>query len=225
MSIAQPGRDRQERHPHSRGFTLMEMLVAMTLLGILMTALFGGLRLGTRVWETTDRVQKSGGQALSIRTFLEDRFEQAVPVVLLLADGRSEIVFAGERSALRFASTMPESVGFGPFIIELALRPRPGESKASDLTLRWRLLSEDASPVEQGISERVIVSDLAAVTLAYFGTKEGDDGGPEWHANWEEQEGLPDLIRLELGFNEDDQRHWPPLIVSPRVDEWYDTVS
>ena len=37
-----------------RGFTLLELLIAMTLLGLLMLGLFGGLRLGARVWEAGD---------------------------------------------------------------------------------------------------------------------------------------------------------------------------
>ena len=95
----------------------------MTLLGILMTALFGSLRLGARVWEASDRVLKDEGQVTAIRTFLRDRFEQAMPIVLYFEDGRSETVFSGQRSTIRFASTMPESVGFGPYIIEVAVSP------------------------------------------------------------------------------------------------------
>ena len=33
------------------GFTLLEMLVAMMLLGLIMVMIFGGLRLGLRVWK------------------------------------------------------------------------------------------------------------------------------------------------------------------------------
>jgi prepilin-type N-terminal cleavage/methylation domain-containing protein len=43
-----------DRRATEHGFTLLELLVAITLLGLLMAALFGGLRLGARVWETAD---------------------------------------------------------------------------------------------------------------------------------------------------------------------------
>ena len=37
-----------------RGFTLLELLIAMTLLGLIVTMAFSGLRLGTRAWEAAD---------------------------------------------------------------------------------------------------------------------------------------------------------------------------
>ena len=203
----------------SRGFTLMELLVAMTLLGILMTALFGSLRLGTRVWEASDRVLKSEGQVMPIRSFLKDRLEQTMPVVLLLQDGEREIVFAGEPSALRLASTMSESVGFGPYIIEFL--PTPGD-KGSDLSIRWRLVAgvdDDESDEGGAIGRRVLIQDVETVSLGYFGVKEAE-AVATWHGTWQGEEHLPDLIRIELGFEPGSERRWPPLIVSPKVDAW-----
>ena len=202
----------------------MELLVAMTLFGILMTALFGSVRLGARVWEVSDRVLRNESQTMSIRAFLRDRLEQAMPVVLFLASGRTEVVFAGENATLRLASTMPESVGFGPYIMELLLTPDDRRASVSNLSIRWRRVDGQGETSEaRPVDERVLVNDLTALSLGYFGVKEDAGGAPLWHATWQEQERLPDLIRLELSFEEGSDRRWPPLIVSPKVGEWYDT--
>ncbi len=200
------------------GFTLIELLVAMTLLGILMTALFGGLRLGTRVWEASERVLEDEGKAMAIRKFLHDRFEQALPI----ADNRHAAVFKGGPSTLRFVSTMPESVGFGPYVIELILAPAPGNADSADLKLRWRL-AMNASTDTDAISERVLLGDLGRAEFAYFGNKAGKDGKSAWHREWAEAERLPELIRLDLEFAAGGDRHWPILVVAPRIDEWYET--
>ncbi|MGZ8995206.1 MAG: prepilin-type N-terminal cleavage/methylation domain-containing protein [Rhodospirillales bacterium] len=36
------------------GFTLLELLAALTVLAVLMAMMFGGLRFGARVWESGD---------------------------------------------------------------------------------------------------------------------------------------------------------------------------
>ena len=48
------GAMKRMENARERGFTLIEILIAMTLLGLLMAMLSGGLRLGTRAWEASD---------------------------------------------------------------------------------------------------------------------------------------------------------------------------
>ena len=45
--------------PEAAGFTLVEILVAITLLGLLMAALFGGVQLGVRAWESSEAEETS----------------------------------------------------------------------------------------------------------------------------------------------------------------------
>lgn len=201
------------------GFTLLELLVAMTLLGLLMTALFGGLRLGTRVWEASDRVLDDESQALIIRRFLHDRLEQAFPARILQEDD-NQTVFVGNRTALRFASTMPDSLGFGPFIMELALSAEPNQGAAQALAFRWRAIGAD----DKDPDERILVSGLSTIAFAYFGTKDDVRRSPSWHSTWEDQEMLPDLIRLDVRLNRGGVADWPPLIVSPKVNAWHETT-
>jgi prepilin-type N-terminal cleavage/methylation domain-containing protein len=49
--VARKGADPVSSLAADAGLTLLELLVAITLLGLLMAALFGGLRLGARAWE------------------------------------------------------------------------------------------------------------------------------------------------------------------------------
>ena len=117
------------------GFTLLELLVAMTLLGLLMMALFGGLQLGARVWEVSERALDDEGRTLAVRRFLHDRLEQAFPVRHRHTEGSGGIIFSGDRTTLRFVSTMPDSLGSGPFLMELILQPGPRHDAFPDLSL------------------------------------------------------------------------------------------
>ncbi|MGH1482979.1 MAG: prepilin-type N-terminal cleavage/methylation domain-containing protein [Geminicoccales bacterium] len=206
----------------SGGFTLLELMVAMTLLGLLMTALFGGLRLGARVWEVSDRVFDDESRILTTQRFLRDRLEQTFPARHRDDDGSGPIVFSGDRTSLRFASTMPDSLGPGPFIMELVLEHGPHQEAAQDLTLRWRTIGTGENDAGNAADQRVLISDLAIIDFAYFGSKDDARSPPGWHSTWQDQETLPDLIRLDFGAGEGAVADWPPLIVSLMVNAWHD---
>lgn len=201
----------------------MELLVAMTLLGMLMTVLFGSLRFGTRVWEATDRISRDDGEAHAIRAFLQERLEQSLPMTIKLADGRFETVFTGEETSLRLASSMPDSVGFGPYVMRLTLTPADDRDAGNNLIFRWRIIDEGIGLTADGVQERVILDTLDRIRFTYFGRKDGRNTASAWHPTWRDQERLPELIRVDAVFAEGDHRRWPPLIVQTRIDEWYDT--
>ncbi|MGH1481825.1 MAG: PulJ/GspJ family protein [Geminicoccales bacterium] len=203
-----------------RGFTLMELLVATTLLGILMVALFGGLRLGTRVWEVSDRTLAASEEKQAIRNFLRSRFEQALPIA---SGNQTEPLFKGTGTSLSFASVMPISLGADLFLMELVLKPRPRSDGIRDLVLRWRPIGTTNEIGADDVVERIMIEDVAGLTLQYFGAEQRTSPAA-WTTNWHDQESLPSLIKVELQFAANDQRDWQPLIVSPRIDVWYDTV-
>ncbi len=63
-----------------RGFTLLEILVAVTLLGLLMAALFGGVRLGVRAWEASGARLDDDARLTAVQDFLRERLTQAYEV-------------------------------------------------------------------------------------------------------------------------------------------------
>jgi len=203
-----------------RGFTLLEVLIALTLFAILMAALFGGLRLGTRVWEVSGQHLEQESQLLAVRSFLEQRLEEAMPVINSAGSSDDQTQFAGEPRRLRLTSTMPASLGDRLFFLELSLHQQPGNDQIRDLVLVWQPWPIDAA-VDS--SERVILDDVRTMSISYFG-RSAQGATRQWHDAWENQPFLPELIQLNLAFPAGDRRRWPPLIVSPKIDEWYDTV-
>lgn len=206
-----------------RGFTLMELLVAMTLLGILLAASFGSLRLGARVWEASDRSLDDGNRNDVIRGFLKNRIEGALPMTAVLSGERAETLFLGERTGLRFASTMPISFGNDLFLLEFRLRPRAIAENTGDLVLTWRSLEPNATNGDLSTGERVLIDGIVDLDVGYFGRKRNQPLS-SWSYDWQDEETLPDLIRIDLHFPKTDQRRWQTLIVSPMIDEWYDTA-
>ena len=196
----------------------MELLIALTLLGVLMTAMLGGLRLGARVWESSVERIDHEGQVFAVRRFLLQRLEEALPIEDI-GDGSRAPAFVGGTEGFRLASSMPASLGEGIFLMELGRIDRESAEASGDLVLRWRRWPID--PAVDG-GERVILDDVAGIRIGYFGRRDRD-AAPAWHERWRHQRDLPDLIRVDLAFAPNDRRRWPTLVVSPMVDAWHDT--
>ena len=213
---------RHELRAAECGFTLLELLVAITLLGLLMAALFGGLRLGTRVWETADARLEASVRLQIVQDFIWQRLAETLPLETVppeLADiGVSEPLFLGTVEAVRFAGLLPENLGAGVYLMELALAESGYAEGTGDLVLRWRPFeSSDQTAEEIEPQERVLIENIKALELSYFGTIDSAQP-PDW---WQAGEGhpeLPRLIRLRVRFAENDERRWPELIVRPMVD-------
>lgn len=203
----------------NRGFTLMELLVALTLLAILMTAMLGGLRLGARVWEASSSRLDGADQVFAVRRFLQQRLEDVVPVFGSDQAGTDQPSFVGDAESLRLASSMPISLGQGLFLLHLSLHPSDNASSRRDLVLSWINFPSEAADVR---SERTIINDLAGMKITYY-TKSEEDPSGRWYSSWRGRDFLPALIRVDLQFPPGDHRQWQPLIVSPMIDEWFDT--
>lgn len=205
------------------GFTLLELLVAITLLGLLMVALFGGLGLGARVWEAADARLDANARIQIVQDFIRQRLAETLPLETVpaeLADiGVSEPLFVGTFEAVGFATLLPENLGAGIYIMELALAASADPDGHHDLVLRWRPFEPDDQAVTGlELEERVLLEKIEALELSYFGTKTPRQP-PDWWPTWEGRLQLPQLIRVRIRFADQDDRRWPELIVRPMVDE------
>jgi general secretion pathway protein J len=205
-------------HP-SAGFTLLELLIAITLLGLLMAALFGGLRLGARAWERGEERLDESGRLQVVQNFLRERLGEAYPLSTDDQAGQPVLAFEGSGDAVRFVTLMPEHLGtgFAEFLLAVADR---GEAK--DLIVQWRRF-DDPQDV-RGASDydepqtKVLLEGIEALEIAYYGALQR--GQPAiWREQWlEARVDMPQLVRLRVVFFEDDRRYWPDLIVRPMTD-------
>jgi general secretion pathway protein J len=211
---------RTARQAREAGFTLIELLVALTLLAVLMAALFGALRLGTRVWETGEARLDASTRVQVVQDFLRQQLSQTVPMTEITNNPRisGAMLFTGASRELRFVSLLPGHLGAGVSLMELAARPRPRGGRSADLVIRIRPLDlTDDAGTQSETEERVLVEGIESIELAYFGAERAGTE-PVWWQEWQDQRALPTLIRLRVGFAKDDHRRWPELLVSPMVD-------
>lgn len=195
----------------SSGFTLLETLVALTVLGFLLIGLNQGVRTGLGVWHAQARqigtVAEPTSTARILRTLLAG--VPIAPVASAAGGSATAIGFNGAADRLTFVGELPNGFGLARRAnITLAL-------KGERLVLSWTQRRHEPPDTPQPSSDAELLRGVADLRFAYFGViMPGEPIG--WVSQWDGPT-LPELIRVELSFVQGDTRHWPDLIVAPQL--------
>jgi general secretion pathway protein J len=191
------------------GFTLVELLIAMTLLGFLTMLLFGSLRFGVRAWDRSTEHTTGSDEIRLVQAFVRTRIERAYPHVIASERAAPHVDFSGTAHSLEFLTVAPASLGVpGRARVQIAKVAR-GDGFDLALTV-W----PELATASNGATERML-SGLASADLAYFGNLSGQDAA--WHDQWNDSMELPKLVRIRAAFPAGDARVWPELIVAPAI--------
>lgn len=203
------GPETRPRRGREAGLTLLEMLVALGLLGLLLALLQDGFTLGHRVWDrAASRLGPRIDAVEAAQSLLRDRLARAHPAFTLADDGR--VSLEGDARSLVFDAPAPLVLGQGTY-----LRYRLAVDEAGGLALAWLPDTERSRLAEPARS--VLLEGVAGLDLAYFGARRGLSAPPRWHDSWRGQPAMPALIRLRVLFPPGDERVWPELLVAPRA--------
>jgi general secretion pathway protein J len=200
----------------SRGFTLVEILLALALMSMLLALAYGGLRASTRAANKGQAILQESGRVRMAHQFVRKQLNQ-MAFLAFSTDPTDEerAVFEGEAKRIRFVASMPGYLGFGgPQVQELAIVPGDdGEM----LVLSHALLQGFE---EQKLFERdpiILLDKIEFAEFSFLGRDETGELGALTN-QWEQPELLPESVSLEIEFTEDVYIKWPLLIASVRVD-------
>ncbi len=195
------------RSPGGAGFTLVELLVAMTLLGFLTVLLFGGLRFGTRAWERSQENYADENAIRSAEGLLASAIAQAYPLPLHAGTHGLGVDFDGQAQQMTWLSAASDNAGA---MRRLRLAAQP-QGSGMDLDL---LASAELATTQEPARQRLL-GKVSAFDLAYLGRRNGEKTS-RWAADWRGQPRLPDLIRVRVRMT-DTRLAWPDLVVAPRI--------
>ena len=193
----------------ARGFTLLELLIAMSLLGLIFAALTGGLRFGTQAWRSTSqRLAQSDDLQMVYRT-LRRQISTTLNAPGGLLSAQQEGSFEGSRDQLSFIGGAPaRAMKPGLFQLKFVLVP---DEVGQALALRWERLG-DAPVRSDGENIEPLVRGLRTVHFSYFGIPERGVEA-KWSDEWRDHENLPSLVRITFDFADTSRRPWPDLVI------------
>ncbi len=209
-----PGRrfrvNRRSRNTSGAGFTLLEVLVALAVLGLVSAMLVGGVRFGARAWEAQDSRLAAASELDAVRTLLGQLIAASAPLPLVgLGAQNAPLYLDGRADGITMVTELPEALaGRDLYDASLAL------AGAGRLVLRWRPhLRPRGGASPPPWQETEILRGVAALKLQYFAPATEDEPG-RWSADWRLAAALPALVRLRLEFAPGDRRRWTELVTA-----------
>lgn len=212
-------RDRNIRRGMA-GFTLMELLVALVLLGLIATMALGGVRMGARTWETVTQKTGEGGHTQIVRSFLARELAQAFPVLAGDRGRELRLFYEGDRESLIFVAPLAPHFGLGGLQrLEIALVEGEAGEEGKQLILKRRRFQRDdgAKPSHEEDEDEIhlLLDGIAEADFAY--RESARDAPATWSADWHGRAGLPALVRLRVSFIDPRKPAWPDLVVAGRI--------
>jgi general secretion pathway protein J len=206
-------RHRPERLPATRkrsdaGFSLIEALASLVVVGMIGAMLVEGVGTGKRVWERIDSRQAHGEALEAAQTLLRDRVEQIYPLTMF-DKTPAYVDFLGTGERMSFLASPPRSER--PSALR---RYTLGLDTATNLVLSS--ISDVPPPEQAPVARQVLLTGVRQVDVAYFGAAQ-PDGVRRWRSSWDSEPALPEAVRVRLTFEPGDARQWPDLIVHPRA--------
>ena len=197
------------------GFTLLELLIALTLVGLLATLVFGGVRLAARAWGRTDDRAAEAADRWAVVNVLRDAITGAYPAFASPDPRDRTIAFDGEAASLVLLAPLPQAIAAG---VTAEMRfYLAGEGAAKTLVLGWRLDLPSAETGGTLRENRVALLDrVRRIGFAYFGADEPGEA-PVWHQSWSGRTVLPQLVRIDVERSDPALPAWPTLVAAPRA--------
>jgi general secretion pathway protein J len=190
------------------GFTLVEMLVSLALLGLAAVLMLEGLQSAQRLWAGEASRTARGETIEAAQAVLRARLEHLRPVTRFDGSASFADVDGGDRQLVFIA---PPADAERP---AAARRYRLELNDRGDLLLGAAEVGADGDPRGVVYRDQVMLRDVKALSISYYGPG-GAGGAPQWWSDWKHREAPPDLVKIKAGLKAGDLRVWPDLIVHP----------
>lgn len=194
------------------GFTLIEVLIVMTLLSVMVVLLFGTIKISADSWEKGEARISDVNEIAVVYSFFQRHLIPAKPLWNDFSTTEERVFsFQGNAQTLQFVSEFPASAGraglqwfflnlndFDRQSIEIAIKP-------------FYPVAEGETFPEEKIT---LLNHVKTFSIAYLGQDPGT-GEVAWQEQWVDRQTLPQLVKINITL--DNGMFWPTMIMPLKI--------
>ena len=184
----------------NKGFTLVEMIVAITILGLVMALAYAAFHVANRSMSSVSRVQQDTEELRTINNILTQHLSRASNQI-------TDVLFLGESNELSFSAMVPiRATGGGrPYHFHL-YQKQTGEMTQLLLTYKAADFTNEEETTTLSLAE------YKGNIRFFYLTSSADNAEEQWQESWRSYR-LPVLVKLQF---DDSSTFWPQQVVRLR---------
>ena len=189
------------------GFTLLELLLSLTILALIVTIIFGAFRVGVRAWEKGQRDLDDRQRRRIVLDLVRRQLASLYPDDAMDGQGR-RVRFAGGPKSMTFVSYLALSPGIPsrPIFVHYRVEPRADNGGETLLCHESSLVLSDDTIAERTPDPADFFELLAGVRgigFEYLKLRTDQAESP-WQDTWDPrvERGVPRAVRIRFQENE-----------------------
>ncbi|MFN3396055.1 MAG: type II secretion system protein J [Thermodesulfovibrionales bacterium] len=172
-----------------KGFTLLELLISITMIGLIALIVTGAVRLGSRSVDGGERRIESIERLKNSLEIIESQIMSEIPLSYD-EDGNKRYYFQGDKGAVQFATTYSIWGNQKGYVLTSLRVETDSNGK--------KLLKAKESPLIGGNeAEAVLFEGFDDIYLEYFYKDPTEEEG-RWVDEWKEEQDMPEKIKIGL---------------------------
>lgn len=202
-----------------QGFTLIELIAAITLLAVLTTILMGTVRGAERSTSAANDAVERTEQYARTQAFLREHISGVLPM-RWRREVSQPLKFNGKSSTLTYFAPVTSQIAEGG-VMWWQLAVAKSQQK-SQLVLRRQAADPDEKTVpDLSAAEPIVLADnIDALSISYFDPGDDPLNNPDsgtWVDSWDENARMPAIIAIRV--TETGDKHWPDLFIPVKLSQ------
>ncbi len=205
-----------------KGFTLLEVIVTMTILGIMLLVISGAFNLGLSAWDRGEQTREEYQRQRTATQLIMRQIKSMVPYKIKTQKAEGDyLAFEGKANSLKFVSTLSLRAGRPNGLVFAVYEYKEGGPEGGRFVVyEKRVVNKDF--FEEGPKEEegvTVLEGLSDVRFEYFREEDAEKTRTEaWVEDWsaKEEKELPAALRVKVTFKsgKNDQEDIPLTLLS-----------